>query len=136
MEASEDLWEARYRDLEATLTQILQNFALVLDNKDRASTPHQQTSYSAGSIADSLKIRSVVVTTIEGTGVIYCVADGANLEFKFELLSAGQPVTVTEFGRPNCIRLPRHPVDECVMTVRSNATGQTSTVRRTVKWNG
>lgn len=108
-------WEQLYRELETSLSSIFQSFADILDKHEGSYA--QQSAPS---------IRTVGKYDLDGKTMLICVADGANLEYRFTFATGGRTVLQTEFQRSNSIPLD-HRMSEpnCFATVevRSNNSG-------------
>lgn len=111
----EGMWEARYRELEATLELIIMATAETLDSAEQRS---METPF---------KIRTISKAPSESGTVLTCVADGENLEYRFSVFSKGERLYTSPFQRSNTF-IAEHsptnkPVDEVLTEVRCNAAG-------------
>ncbi|MDO5747735.1 MAG: hypothetical protein Q4P66_08795 [Actinomycetaceae bacterium] len=86
---SEIIWESRYRYLETQFEFLVTNLSTIVEAGDRQSG------------GAKLMIRKIIIKDIEDGKLIYCVADGTNLGFCFEVYRDTKLVHSTGYQRLN-----------------------------------
>ncbi|OFP64472.1 hypothetical protein HMPREF2978_00500 [Corynebacterium sp. HMSC074C01] len=105
----EAVWRDRYRELEKTLEQVIQQLALA----------------SSGPIAtqeSKFNLQKVVIHKVAGSEQVIGVASGENLEFAFDFLRDGELVKSVDFQRANSIPLSfgkSAKANECIVKVKT-----------------
>jgi|GEM_PF-4335857 len=88
------LWESRYRNLEDTLEQIILASKVSMEELSSKNELH------------GMRIRTARIVEIEGVKYVVCVADGENLEFRFEFVRSGSVIKNIKFQRSNTYPIP------------------------------
>lgn len=116
----EMIWEARYRDLERSFEHVMIQAAEALEQTqaalDRLRDPDRH---------GDLAIRSLHQDPATADPVVVCVADGADLTYRFRLLRAGTVLHDGGEQRQNSWRIPEGFAGDAVrVDVVSRATAQ------------
>lgn len=126
------VWERRYRDLEQQFEYLLLNVAesmKVLERTSQKSESSKSRSDIRGSkvVGFPPEILKVVKSTNWDESYVYCVANGMNMEYKFEFFSNKKKVQDTGYTRLNSSTIDKRNigvVDTCRVWVKSDYNGK------------
>lgn len=133
-----DIWQQRYRDLERQIEHLLINVAesmkaLETDKQPASNSPVEEN-------ANRPKILKVVKVRHAESPYVYCVANGANMEYRFEFFANKQVVQDTGYLRLNSSIIDsanRGIADSCRVSVRAdfNRKRHEITAYSDIKWD-
>lgn len=118
---NDDIWQRRYRDLERQIEHLLINVAASMKalEKDKPQVSKPPVSENG----TRPKILKVVKVGHAESPYVYCVANGANMEYRFEFFSNKQVVQDTGYIRLNSSIINRENTgitDSCRVTVKAD----------------
>ena len=131
-----DIWKQRYRELERQFEFLLLNVAKSMSVLEEGKT---DGSDSVGEEPEA-KILKIVQGASSDGAFLYCVANGSNMEYRFEFIADKDIVQDTGFQRLNSsVILPEYIglVDVCRVTVKSDSKGtrREITAHKRLNWN-
>lgn len=131
-----DIWELRYRDLEQQIEYLLINIADSLSSQQIVPTASVVETDSG---TREPKILKVVKSSSHDQAYVYCVANGSNMEYRFEFFANKQSVQDSGFTRLNSAVINNEffgEVDTCRVTVKADQSGKRRelTAHREIKW--
>lgn len=133
---TEEIWKWRYRELENQFEYLLINVAEVLEGREAPKSKEQ--SRPSIELAKP-KILKVVKTSKGSESYVYCVANGNNMEYRFEIFGNKQLLQDTGYTRLNSSEIqPEHfgKADTCRVSVKSDYNGKRHehTAHTQIKW--
>lgn len=117
----DNVWARRYRHLEQQFEYLLLNVAESMqawEERVDGSLPSKATV-----TGPEPRILKIVKATEVGRSYVYCVADGSNMEYRFEVFAKKERVHDSGFSRLNSVDIGPHLVgktDECRVTLRAD----------------
>jgi len=138
MTNNENLWQLRYRDLERQMEHLLINVAASMKALEKDEPP--VSTSRVAETGSKPKILKVVKVGHAEAPYVYCVANGANMEYRFEFFANKQLVQDTGYMRPNSSVIKKENIgitDSCRVTVKAdfNRKRREVTAYSDIKWD-